>query len=138
MLGYWEKSSTKEQTYSSSDWFKKGDLVEISQDGYISIVDRKKDMILVSGFNVFPNEIEDWGNLHPSVLESAAIGVPNEKSGELIKLFVVLNESSITESELLSHCRKGLTAYKVPKEIVFTQELPKSNIGKILRRELRQ
>ena len=138
MLGYWEKSSTKEQTYSSSDWFKTGDLVEISQDGYISIVDRKKDMILVSGFNVFPNEIEDWVNQHPSVLESAAIGVPNEKTGELIKLFVVLNESSITESELLSHCRKGLTAYKVPKEIVFTQELPKSNIGKILRRELRQ
>ena len=138
MLGYWEKSSTEEQTYSSSDWFKTGDLVEISQDGYISIVDRKKDMILVSGFNVFPNEIEDWVNQHPSVLESAAIGVPNEKTGELIKLFVVLNESSITESELLSHCRKGLTAYKLPKEIVFTQELPKSNIGKILRRELRQ
>ena len=103
-----------------------------------SIVDRKKDMILVSGFNVFPNEIEDWVNRHPSVLESAAIGVPNEKTGELIKLFVVLNESSITESALLSHCREGLTAYKVPKQIVFTQELPKSNIGKILRRELRQ
>ena len=93
-------------------------------------------MILVSGFNVFPNEIEDWVNQHSSVLESAAIGVPNEKTGELIKLFVVLNKSSIAESELLP-CRKG-SPYKVPKEIVFTQELPKSNIGKILRRELRQ
>ena len=95
-------------------------------------------MILVSGFNVFPNEIEDWVNQHPSVLESAAVGVPSKKTGELIKLFVVLVGSSVTRLELLLHCRKGLTAYKVPKKIVFTQELPKSNIGKILRRELRQ
>ncbi|MBE65149.1 MAG: long-chain fatty acid--CoA ligase [Gammaproteobacteria bacterium] len=138
MLGYWSKSGAREKTYSSLDWFKTGDLVEINEDGYITIVDRKKDMILVSGFNVFPNEVEDWVNQYPAVLESAAIGVACEKTGELIRLFVVVSEAGVTEEELLSHCRKGLTAYKVPKEILFVKELPKSNIGKILRRELRK
>ena len=95
-------------------------------------------MILVSGFNVFPNEVEDWVNQYSEVLESAAIGVASEKTGELIRLFVVASNITATKGELLSHCKKGLTAYKVPKEIVFVEELPKSNIGKILRRELRE
>ncbi len=138
MLGYWSSNNSKEKTYSSLDWFKTGDLVEINGEGYITIVDRKKDMILVSGFNVFPNEVEDWVNQYPEVLESAAIGVVSEKTGELIRLFVVASSSSVTKDELLSHCKKGLTAYKIPKEIVFLEELPKSNIGKILRRELRK
>ena len=138
MLGYWTSSHSKEKTYSSLDWFKTGDLVEINDEGYITIVDRKKDMILVSGFNVFPNEVEDWVNQYPEVLESAAIGVASEKTGELIRLFVVASNITVTKGELLSHCKKGLTAYKVPKEIVFVEELPKSNIGKILRRELRE
>ena len=138
MLGYWTSSHSKEKTYSSLDWFKTGDLVEINDEGYITIVDRKKDMILVSGFNVFPNEVEDWVNQYPEVLESAAIGVASEKTGELIRLFVVASSITVTKGELLSHCKKGLTAYKVPKEIVFVEELPKSNIGKILRRELRE
>jgi long-chain acyl-CoA synthetase len=94
-------------------------------------------MILVSGFNVFPNEVEDWVNNHPYVLESAAIGVPNERSGEAVKLFVVLREQSVDPTEIIRHCRAGLTSYKVPKEVVFVEDLPKSIIGKILRRELR-
>ena len=138
MLGYWSQGSSEEKRYDESDWFETGDLVEISEDGYITIVDRKKDMILVSGFNVFPNEVEDWVNQHPRVLESAAIGVPCERTGELIRLFVVSKDSSEFKEDLRSYCRKGLTAYKVPKEIVFVDELPKSNIGKILRRELRK
>ena len=138
MMGYWSNSSLNEKTYSSTDWFQTGDLVEINSKGYIKIVDRKKDMILVSGFNVFPNEIEDWVNQYPKVLESAAIGVACEKTGERIRLFVVLSDPNISKKDLLSHCKKGLTAYKIPKEIVSVQELPKSNIGKILRRELRE
>jgi long-chain acyl-CoA synthetase len=94
-------------------------------------------MILVSGFNVFPNEIEDWVNNHPCVLESAAIGVPNERSGESVKLFLVASKQPIDAAEVIRHCRAGLTSYKVPKEVVFVDDLPKSIIGKILRRELR-
>ena len=138
MLGYWTAKDSKEKKYSSLDWFKTGDLVEINDEGYITIVDRKKDMILVSGFNVFPNDVEDWVNQYPEVLESAAIGVASERTGELIRLFVVASNTNVTKDELLSHCKKGLTAYKIPKEIVFVEELPKSNIGKILRRELRK
>ena len=94
-------------------------------------------MILVSGFNVFPNEVEDWVNRHPGVLECAAIGVPNERTGESVKLFVVGKAGAVGDEDLLSHCREGLTPYKIPREIVFVSDLPKSNIGKILRRELR-
>ena len=109
----------------------------ISEDGYISIVDRKKDMVLVSGFNVFPNEIEDWVNRHPQVIESAAIGVPDERTGEAVKLFVVAGEEAPGPEDIQSWCRQGLAAYKVPRKIEFVADLPKSNIGKILRRELR-
>jgi long-chain acyl-CoA synthetase len=137
MLGYWQQPTATEEVINSDGWFKTGDYAQIDDEGYIKIVDRKKDMILVSGFNVFPNEIEDWVNSHPCVLESAAIGVPNDKSGEAVKLFVVSSKEPIDSKEVIQHCRAGLTSYKVPKEVVFVEDLPKSIIGKILRRELR-
>ena len=137
MQGYWQQPEATRDVISRDGWFKTGDFAQIDDEGYIKIVDRKKDMILVSGFNVFPNEVEDWVNNHPCVLESAAIGVPNERSGEAVKLFVVLREQSVDPTEIVRHCRAGLTSYKVPKEVVFVEDLPKSIIGKILRRELR-
>ena len=137
MLGYWQKDEANKETITEDGWLKTGDYVEVTADDCITIVDRKKDMILVSGFNVFPNEIEDWVNRHPSVLECAAIGVPSERTGEAIKLFIVLKDQEIPVEELTAHCKKGLTAYKVPREFSFVEDLPKSNIGKILRRELR-
>jgi len=137
MLGYWEKPEATAEAITEDGWLKTGDFAEISIDKCVSIVDRKKDMILVSGFNVFPNEVEDWVSRHPGVLECAAIGVPNERTGESIKLFVVGKTGAIKDEDLLIHCREGLTPYKIPREIVFVTDLPKSNIGKILRRELR-
>jgi long-chain acyl-CoA synthetase len=106
-------------------------------DGFFQIVDRKKDMILVSGFNVYPNEIEDVLAMHPKVLESAAVGMPDEKSGEVVKVFIVKKDDSLTEAEIIQHCKSNLTGYKVPKKVEFRTELPKTNVGKILRRELR-
>jgi long-chain acyl-CoA synthetase len=138
MLGYWNRPEETAETITADGWFKSGDYVNVDSDGYIRIVDRKKDMILVSGFNVFPNEIEDWVNGHPEVLESAAIGVPNERTGEAVKLFVVRQNQQLTSEELIGHCKKGLTPYKLPREVVFVEDLPKSNIGKIIRRELRE
>lgn len=138
MQGYWQHDSETENALTGDGWFKTGDYVRISDDDYISIVDRKKDMILVSGFNVFPNEIEDWVNRHPDVLESAAIGVPCEKTGELIKLFIVPNEKEVDIESVKAHCREGLTAYKIPREVVLIDDIPKSIIGKILHRELRE
>ncbi len=138
MKGYWNYEGEDGVGLTADGWFKSGDYVEISDDGYISIVDRKKDMILVSGFNVFPNEIEDWVNHHPDVLESAAIGIPSEKTGESIKLFIVPRNKEIDIESVRSHCKEGLTAYKLPREIVLIEEIPKSIIGKILHRELRE
>jgi len=138
MQGYWQHDGETANSLTSDGWFKTGDYVSISDDDYISIVDRKKDMILVSGFNVFPNEIEDWVNCHPDVLESAAIGVPCEKTGESIKLFIVPNEKEVDIESLKAHCREGLTAYKIPREFVLIDDIPKSIIGKILHRELRE
>jgi long-chain acyl-CoA synthetase len=109
----------------------------MDERGYIRIVDRKKDMILVSGFNVYPNEIEQVVSLMPGVLECAAVGVPDEKSGEAVKLFVVRRDPTLTEDDVARYCRDNFTAYKRPKYIEFRDELPKSNVGKILRRELR-
>jgi len=137
MLGYWQNPQATKEAITAEGWFKTGDYAEIDEEGFIRIVDRKKDMILVSGFNVFPNEVEDWVNTHPDVAESAAIGVPSETSGEEVKLFVVRLRDSLDEATVIEHCRKGLTAYKVPKRIEFVDELPKSNVGKVLRRELR-
>ncbi len=137
MLGYWGFDDAQSRGITEDGWFKTGDYVELSDDGFISIVDRKKDMILVSGFNVFPNEIEDWVNQMPGVDESAAIGVPDERTGEAIKLFVVCSEPAPDQDALIAHCREGLTPYKVPRSIVYVDDLPKSIIGKIIRRKLR-
>lgn len=138
MAGYYGREEATQDSIDPDGWFSTGDYVSISEDGYISIVDRKKDMILVSGFNVFPNEIEDWVNRHPQVVESAAIGIPDERTGEAVKLFVVAAEEAPGPEDIQSWCRQGLAAYKVPRKIEYVEDLPKSNIGKILRRELRE
>ncbi|MFP6838636.1 MAG: AMP-binding protein [Pseudohongiellaceae bacterium] len=138
MLGYWQQQQATAATITADGWLKTGDYVQIDEDDYLSIVDRRKDMILVSGFNVFPNEIEGWVSRHPDVLECAVIGVEYERTGESVKLFVVSSGGDIAEEELIAHCKKGLAAYKIPREIIFVANLPKSNIGKILRRELRE
>ncbi len=136
MKGYWQRPDATAETVKDG-WLCTGDMGFMHPDGYFQIVDRKKDMILVSGFNVYPNEIEDVLALNPKVLESAAIGIPDEKSGEVVKVFIVKKDASLTESEVIAHCRENLTGYKVPKQVVFRDALPKTNVGKILRRELR-
>jgi len=138
MKGYYNKPEETANTITKDGWLKTGDIGKLNEDGYLQIVDRKKDMILVSGFNVYPNEIEDVVALHSKVLESAAIGIPSEKSGECVKIFVVKKDKSLTKDELIQHCRENLTGYKVPKEIEFRDELPKTNVGKILRRALKE
>ncbi len=137
MQGYWLQPEETARVMTSDNFFKSGDVGVMDERGYIRIVDRKKDMILVSGFNVYPTEIEQVINQYPGVLECAAVGIPDEKSGESVKLFVVKQDSTIQESDLASYCRDNFTAYKRPKYIEFRDELPKSNVGKILRRELR-
>lgn len=136
MKGYY-KMYTETENVLKDGWLKTGDMATMDADGYCRIVDRKKDMILVSGFNVYPNEIEDVVALHPKVMEVAAIGIPNEKSGECVKIFVVKKDKSCSEGELLSYCKENLTGYKVPREIEFRDELPKSPVGKIIRRKLK-
>lgn len=138
MLGYWQQEEATREAITEDGWFKTGDYVEMTEDGFITVVDRKKDMILVSGFNVFPNEVEDWVNQHPDILESAVIGVPDERMGEKIKLFVVCSDNVPDEEAIIAHCKSGLTSYKIPREIEYATDLPKSNVGKIIRRELRQ
>jgi long-chain acyl-CoA synthetase len=138
MKGYWQRPEETAKVFTADGWFRTGDMGFMDEEGYFKITDRKKDMIVVSGFKVFPNEIEDVVMEHPGVLEVAAIGVPDERSGEAVKIVVVRNDPALTESELLEHCRQNLTNYKVPKVVEFRSEpLPKTNIGKILRRELR-
>jgi long-chain acyl-CoA synthetase len=136
MKGYFNKVEETEKVLKEG-WFSSGDIGLMEKDGYFKIVDRKKDMILVSGFNVFPNEVEEVATLCDKVLEAAAVGFPDEKSGEHVKLFVVKKDPSLTKEELMEHLKLNLTNYKRPKEIEFRTELPKSNVGKILRRELR-
>jgi long-chain acyl-CoA synthetase len=119
-------------------WLCTGDIGYMDTDGFIKIVDRKKDMILVSGFNVYPNEIEEVASLHPKVFESAAVGIKDEKSGEVVKLFVVKKDPSLTQEELIEHFKANVTGYKVPKHIEFRTDLPKTNVGKILRRMLKE
>lgn len=137
MKGYWNQPQETEKVFYNG-WLRTGDIAVASDNGFFKIVDRKKDMILVSGFNVYPNEIEDVVIQHPGVLEVAAVGVPDEKSGEVVKIFVVKKDPTLLEKDLIKHCRENLTGYKIPKFIEFRKELPKTNVGKILRRALRQ
>jgi len=137
MAGYWQKPEETAKVMTPDGFFKSGDIGIMDERGYTTIIDRKKDMILVSGFNVYPNEVEGVVAMHPGVLECAAVGVPDEHSGEAVKLFVVKKSDSLTERELLEFAAKELTNYKRPKHIEFRTELPKTNVGKILRRELR-
>ncbi len=137
MKGYWQRTEATEEVLRADGWLQTGDIAVMTKDGYFKIVDRKKDMILVSGFNVYPNEIEDVVALMPQVLEVAAIGVPDEKSGEAVSLFVVKKDPSLTTDEIKKFCKENLTGYKRPRYIEFMDDLPKSNVGKILRRELR-
>ncbi|MFT6386979.1 MAG: long-chain acyl-CoA synthetase [Cellvibrionaceae bacterium] len=135
--GYWQKTEETKIAFTSDGYFRSGDFAMINSDGYIKILDRKKDMILVSGFNVFPNEVEAVLSQHPSILEAAAIGIPDDICGEVVKAYVVKSNPSLDEEELKRYCKEQLTGYKRPKEIVFIDELPKSNVGKILRKNLR-
>lgn len=137
MKGYWGRPEETAKVMTADGFFKTGDIGVMDDKGFFKIVDRKKDMILVSGFNVYPNEIEEVIVTHPKVFECAAVGVPNEKSGEVVKLFVVKNDQSLTEQELIDFSKENLTGYKRPKLIEFRDELPKSNVGKILRKDLR-
>ena len=138
MAGYWHRPDETAKVIDDRGWLATGDIGVMDERGFVRIVDRKKDMILVSGFNVYPNEIEAVVAMHSGVLECAAIGAPDEKSGEAVHLFVVKKDSSLTAAALLEHCRAHLTGYKCPREVEFRDELPKSNVGKILRRELRE
>jgi long-chain acyl-CoA synthetase len=136
MKGYYNSPDETANTIKDG-WLCTGDMGIMDKEGFVKIVDRKKDMILVSGFNVYPNEIENVVASHEKVLEVAAVGIPDEKSGEVVKIFVVKKDKSLKEKELIDYCRENLTGYKVPKEVVFRDELPKTNVGKILRRALR-
>jgi len=137
MAGYWHRQDETDKVIDAQGWFATGDIGVMDDRGYVRIVDRKKDMILVSGFNVYPNEIEGVVAGHPGVLECAAVGVPDAKSGEAVKLFVVRKDPALTENDVLKYCREQLTNYKCPRDVEFRTDLPKSNVGKILRRELR-
>jgi len=137
MAGYWNRPDETAKVMTPDGFFKSGDIGVMDERGYTKIVDRKKDMIIVSGFNVYPNEVEGVVAMHPGVVECAAIGVPDAKSGEAVKVFVVRKDPALTEAELMDFCKKHLTGYKKPKFIVFRDDLPKTNVGKILRRELR-
>lgn len=137
MKGYWQRPEETAKVIDTDGWLATGDIGYMDEKGFFYIVDRKKDMILVSGFNVFPNEVEEVVALHPKVIEVAAVGVPNDANGELVKVFVVAKDKSLTAEDIIKHCRIHLTGYKVPKLVEFRDELPKTNVGKILRRELR-
>lgn len=137
MKGYWQRPEATAEMIDEGGWLKTGDMAVISDDGYMKIVDRKKDMIIVSGFNVYPNEVEDVVASHPDVLEAAAVGVPDEKSSEAVKVFLVSSSQNLSKEDIRTWCRERLASYKVPKHVEFRDELPKTNVGKILRRELR-
>ena len=137
MRGYWQRPEATAEILSDDGWLQTGDIGRMDEDGFFYIEDRKKDMIIVSGFNVYPNEVEDVATAHAGVLEAAAIGIPHEQSGEAVRLFVVKRDPELTADDVIAHCREQLTRYKVPREVVFRDDLPKTNVGKILRRELR-
>ena len=137
MAGYWNKPEETEQFITPEGYFKSGDIGVMSADGYVQIVDRKKDMIVVAGFKVFPNEIEEIISLMPGVRECAVIGVPHRKLGEIVKAYIVKDQSDLTEAQVIQYCKEQMTSYKRPRKIAFINEMPKSNVGKILRRHLR-
>ena len=137
MKGYWQRPEETANVLDDDGWLRTGDIAEMTPEGYFRIVDRKKDMILVSGFNVYPNEIEEVVAAHPGVLEVGAIGVADENSGEAVKVVVVKKDPGLTEESIIEYCREHLTNYKRPRHVAFADDLPKSNVGKILRRELR-
>ncbi len=137
MAGYWRRPEETAKVMTADGFFRTGDIATMDPDGYVRIVDRKKDMILVSGFNVYPNEVEDCIMLLPGVAEAAVVGVPDGAAGEAVKAFVVLRDATVTPEQVREHCRAKLTAYKVPKTVVIRDELPKSNVGKILRKDIR-
>jgi long-chain acyl-CoA synthetase len=138
MAGYWNRPDETAKVMTADGYFKSGDVGIMDDKGYVKIVDRKKDMILVSGFNVYPNELEGVIAAHPGVLECAVIGVPDEHSGEAVKVFVVKKDQNLTAEQLMDYCKREFTGYKKPKYIEFRTELPKTNVGKILRRALRE
>jgi len=138
MAGYWQRPDETARVMTSDGFFKSGDVGIMDERGYFRIVDRKKDMILVSGFNVYPNEVEDVVAGLSGVLECAVIGIPDEHSGEVVKLVVVKKDPALTQAQVLDHCRQNLTGYKLPRVIEFRTELPKTPVGKVLRRELRE
>jgi long-chain acyl-CoA synthetase len=137
MAGYWQQPDETARCMTADGYFKTGDIGVRDAQGFFKIIDRKKDMILVSGFNVYPNDVEETVSSCPGVLECAAVGVPDEKTGEAVKLVIVKKDPSLTESAVRAHCRANMTGYKQPKVIEFKTELPKTAVGKILRRELR-
>ena len=137
MKGYYNRPDETEKVMTPDGFLRTGDVAVMDDAGFFRIVDRKKDMILVSGFNVYPNEVEDVVAMHPGVLEVAAVGVPDAKSGEAVKIFVVKKDPSLTPEAIIAHCRDNLTGYKVPSHVEFRSELPKTNVGKILRRALK-
>jgi long-chain acyl-CoA synthetase len=137
MQGYWNAPGETAKVIAADGFLRSGDVATVDKEGFVRIVDRKKDVIKVSGFNVYPNEIEDVVALHEGVLEVGAIGVPDVNSGEAVKVVVVKRRPDVTADELIAHCRKHLTGYKIPRHVEFRAELPKTNIGKILRRSLR-
>lgn len=137
MKGYWNRPE-ETANVMHGEWFKSGDIGIMDADGFVKIVDRKKEMILVSGFNVYPNEVEDAVASCPGVLEVGVIGMPDDKTTEKVVAYVVKNDNNLTDKDVISHCRESLTNYKVPREVYFTNELPKSNVGKILRRIIKE
>ena len=137
MKGYWQRPDESAKVFMPDGFLRTGDIAVVDENGFVRIVDRKKDMIIVSGFKVFPNEIEDVVSLHPGVVEVGAVGLSDSASGEAIKIVVVRRDPALKADDLIAHCRKHLTGYKIPRHVEFRQELPKTNIGKILRRSLR-
>jgi long-chain acyl-CoA synthetase len=138
MAGYWGKPDETAKVMFGDGWLRSGDIGRLDANGYLFIEDRKKDVIVVSGFKVYPNEIEDVATLQPGVREAAAIGVPDEQSGEVVKLFVVRGDEKLTTADVLAHARRHLTGYKVPRHVEFVASLPKTNVGKVLRRALKE
>ena len=136
MAGYWQREEQTAEVIVDG-WLHTGDIVTVDEDGYIKIVDRLKDMIIVSGFNVYPNELEQALTLHPAVSQCAAIGVADNKAGEVVKMFVVTTDSELTEAQVIDFCKENMAGYKVPKFVEFRNELPMTNVGKVLRKDLK-